>query len=148
MDVAGKYCQHLFLERRKKYHKRGLFTGIVLDWVITTEQSQLRHQHRVCVCVWCVCVRGGTVHRCHGSVRTSVRGSRFDTISVQQEKKKILLCLVSFHLFLTDSCTNYYFFQPRCENTKYYTLCYIYIYIYIYIHKRNNSLNIFDLVCR
>ncbi len=33
--------------------------------------------------------RGGTVHRCHGSVRnvTSVRGSRFDTISVQHEKK-------------------------------------------------------------
>ncbi len=33
-------------------------------------------------------IRGGTVHRCHGSVRTSVRGSRFDTISVQHEKKK------------------------------------------------------------
>ncbi len=32
--------------------------------------------------------RGGTVHRCHGSVRTSVQGSRFDTISVQQGKKK------------------------------------------------------------
>ncbi len=31
---------------------------------------------------------GGTVHRCHGSVRISVRGSRFDTISVQHEKKK------------------------------------------------------------
>ncbi len=29
------------------------------------------------------------VHRCHGSVRTSVRGSRFDTISVQQGKKVI-----------------------------------------------------------
>ncbi len=28
------------------------------------------------------------VHRCHGSVRTSVRGSRFDKISVQQKKKK------------------------------------------------------------
>ncbi len=32
-------------------------------------------------------IRGGMVHRCHGSVRTSVRGSRFDTISVQQEKQ-------------------------------------------------------------
>ncbi len=32
--------------------------------------------------------RGGKVHRCHVSVHTSVRGSRFDTISVQQEKKK------------------------------------------------------------
>ncbi len=31
--------------------------------------------------------RGGTVHRCHGSVCTLVRGSRFDTILVQQEKK-------------------------------------------------------------
>ncbi len=31
--------------------------------------------------------RGGTVHRCHGSVRTSVQGSRFDTILVQQENK-------------------------------------------------------------
>ncbi len=35
--------------------------------------------------------RGGTVHRCHSSVRTSVRGSRFDTISVQQEQKINLL---------------------------------------------------------
>ncbi len=33
--------------------------------------------------------RGGMVHRCHGSVRTSVRESRFDTISVQYEKKEI-----------------------------------------------------------
>ncbi len=32
--------------------------------------------------------RGGTVRRCHGSVCTSVRGSRFDAISVQHEKKK------------------------------------------------------------
>ncbi len=44
-------------------------------------------------------IRGGTLHRCHGSVRTSVRGSRFDTISVQHEKKRNLLCSVSFHLF-------------------------------------------------
>ncbi len=44
-------------------------------------------------------IRGGTVHRCHSSVRTSVRGSRFDTISVQHEKKRNLLCSVSFHLF-------------------------------------------------
>ncbi len=35
-------------------------------------------------------IRGGTV-------RTSVRGSRFDTISVQHEKKRN--CSVSFHLF-------------------------------------------------
>ncbi len=44
-------------------------------------------------------IRGGTVHRCHGSVRTSVRESRFDSISVQQEQKKKLLSSVPFHLF-------------------------------------------------
>ncbi len=33
-------------------------------------------------------IRGGTVHKSHGSVCTSVRGSRFDTISLQQEKNK------------------------------------------------------------
>ncbi len=73
--------------------------------------------------------RGGTVHRCHGSVRTSVRGSRFDTISVQHEKKRNL-CSVSFHLFWTDSSANKK--NPsRCENTTYY-----YIYIYIYAFSR------------
>ncbi len=46
------------------------------------------------------------VHRCHGSVRTSVRGSRFDTISVQQEKIN-LICSVSFHVFRADSSANY-----------------------------------------
>ncbi len=46
-------------------------------------------------------IRGGTVHRCHGSVR----GSRFDMISVQHEKKRNLLCSVSFH-FWTDSSAN------------------------------------------
>ncbi len=41
------------------------------------------------LCKYSIAIRGGAVHRCHGSVRTSVRGSRFDTISVQHEKKKI-----------------------------------------------------------
>ncbi len=55
--------------------------------------------------------RGGTVHRCH-SVRTSVRGSRFVTISVTLQQEKInLLCSVSFHLFRTDSSANYIFFH-------------------------------------
>ncbi len=40
------------------------------------------------LCKYSIAFRGGAVHRCHGSVRTSVRGSRFDTISVQHEKKK------------------------------------------------------------
>ncbi len=43
--------------------------------------------------------RGGTVHRCHGSVRTSVQGSRFDTISVQHEKKKIYYARFLFIYF-------------------------------------------------
>ncbi len=43
--------------------------------------------------------RGGTVHRCYGLVRTLVQGSRFATISVQQEKKRNLLCSVTFQLF-------------------------------------------------
>ncbi len=41
-------------------------------------------------------IRGGTVHRCHGSVHTSVKGSRFDFGTTG---KKNLLCSVSFHLF-------------------------------------------------
>ncbi len=40
----------------------------------------------------------GMVHRCHGSVRTSVRGSRFDKISVQQKKKSTMLGFFSFIL--------------------------------------------------
>ncbi len=43
--------------------------------------------------------RGGTVHRCHGSVRTSVRGSRFDTISVQHDKKEIYYARFLFIYF-------------------------------------------------
>ncbi len=79
--------------------------------------------------------RGGTVHRCHGSVRTSVRGSRFNTISVQQKKIYIyLLCSVSFHLFLTDSCTNYYFFHLDVKILNIITLCNIYKkYVYIWV---------------
>ncbi len=45
-------------------------------------------------------IRGGTVHRCHGSVRTSVRGSRFDTISVQHKKKKKSTMLGFFSFIL------------------------------------------------
>ncbi len=68
-------------------------------WVpATTAGNILEKTMYMCVCIY-VYIRGGTVHRCHGSVRTSVQGSRFDTISVQQEKKANLLCSVSFHLF-------------------------------------------------
>ncbi len=48
--------------------------------------------------------RGGMVHRCHGSLRTSVRGSRFDTISVQQEKKFTMLGFFSFILKKGGGC--------------------------------------------
>ncbi len=41
----------------------------------------------------------GTVHRCHGSVRTSVRGSRFDTISAQQEKNNKSTMLSFFFIY-------------------------------------------------
>ncbi len=40
------------------------------------------------------------VHRCHGSVRTSVQGSRFDTISVQQGKKKITVVQIKINIHL------------------------------------------------
>ncbi len=54
----------------------------------------------VCVCMYVyIYIRGGTVHRCHGSVRTSVRGSRFDTISVQHEKKEIYYARFLFIYF-------------------------------------------------
>ncbi len=43
--------------------------------------------------------RGGMVHRCHGSVRTSVQGSWFDTISVQHEKKLIYYAQFLFIYF-------------------------------------------------
>ncbi len=54
-------------------------------------------------------IRGGTVHRCHGSVRTSVWGSRFDTISVKKQKKYY----VSFHFFWTDSSAKYFSTKPQ-----------------------------------
>ncbi len=58
------------------------------------------HQY-VCVCV-CVCVyiRGGTVHKCHGSETYLGSGVavRYD-FGTTGEKNLTLLCLVSFHLF-------------------------------------------------
>ncbi len=71
-------------------------------------------------------IRGGTVHRCHGSVCTSVRGSRFDTISVQQEKKEIYYARFLFIYFEQTVVQIKKKNPPRCENTKYY---YIVIYI-------------------
>ncbi len=44
-------------------------------------------------------IRGGMVNRCHGSIRTSVWGSRFATISVQQKKKEIYYARVLFIYF-------------------------------------------------
>ncbi len=46
--------------------------------------------------------RGGTVHRCHGSVRTSVQGSRFtvryDFGTTGEKKKYTMLGFFSFIL--------------------------------------------------
>ncbi len=84
--------------------------------------------------VYTVYIRGGTVHRCHGSVRTSVRGSRFDTISVQHEKKRNLLCSVSFHLFWTDSSAN----KNRIHldvKTLHIITCYIYKIRFVFTNK-------------
>ncbi len=108
--------------------------------------SQRLSGHTVYIYIY---IRGGTVHRCHGSVSTSVRGSRFDTISVQQEKKKSTM-LGFFSFILNRQLYKLLFFSTRRENTKYYYIV-IYIksavHIYIYI-KGIHSWNIFDLVYR
>ncbi len=78
-----------------------------------------------------VCIRGSMVHRCHGSVHTSVRGSWFDTISVQQGgEKSTMLGFFSF-ILNRQLYKLQIFFPPRCENTKYY---YIVIYIKSAVH--------------
>ncbi len=89
-----------------------------------------------------ICIRGGTVHRCHGSVLTSVR---YDFGTTRE--KKNLLCSVSFHLFLTDSSTNYYFFHLDVKILNIITLLYTSNLHYIYI-QGIHSWNIFDLVYR
>ncbi len=69
-----------------------------------------------------VSFRGGTVHRWHGSVRTSVRGSRFGTFSVQQEKNNkstILGFFSSILSFILNRVVGY------SSNTKYYITLYI-----------------------
>ncbi len=80
----------------------------------------------------CVCIRGGTVHRCHGSVRTSVRGSRFDTISVQHEKKEIYYARFIF-IYFEQTVVQIKKKNPsRCENTTYYYICFVFI---VSVHK-------------
>ncbi len=93
-------------------------------------------------------IRGGMVHRCHGSVRTSVRGSRFDTISVQQGKK-IYYARYLFIYFEQTVVQITIFFHLDVKILNIITLCYIYKICskYIYI-KGINSWNIFDLVYR
>ncbi len=61
-------------------------------------------------------------HRCHGSVRTLVRGSRFDTISVQQEEK----IYNARFLFIYFEQTVFFHLDVKILNII--TLCYIYIY--------------------
>ncbi len=59
--------------------------------------------------------RGGTVHRCHGSVCTLVQGSRFDTISVQHWEKNFIY----YARFLLINFEQTVFFPPICENSKF-----------------------------
>ncbi len=85
-------------------------------------------------------IRGGTVHRCHGSVRTSVRGSRFDTISVQQEKK-IYYARFLFIYYEQTVVQITIFFHLDVKILNIITLGYIYKNLqYIYIHKINKFL--------
>ncbi len=92
-----------------------------------------RHNIYMCVCMYvCMCVYiyiyilwGGTVHRCHGSVRTLVRGSRFDTISVQHEKKKIYYARFLF-IYFEQTVVQIKKNPSRCKNTTYYYMLYIY----------------------
>ncbi len=87
-------------------------------------QGMVFHSVYVYVCVY-VC-RGGTVHRCYGSVRTSVRGSRFDTISVQLGKKQQIY-YAGFLLI--------YFEQSSTVVILNIILLYIYNLQYIYTYK-------------
>ncbi len=75
-------------------------------------------------CIY-IYIRGGTVHRCHGSVRTSVRGSRFDTISVQHEKKKSTMLGSFIFIYFEQTIVQIKKNPSRCENTTYYDMLYI-----------------------
>ncbi len=69
--------------------------------VFTSAIYSLQPEFRpVCIYIYVICIRGVTVHICHDSVCTSVRGSRFDTISVQQEKYNTSAMLGVFSFIL------------------------------------------------
>ncbi len=74
--------------------------------------------------------RGGTVHRCHSSVRTSVRGSRFDTISVQHEKKKEIYYARFLFIYFEQTVVQIKKNPSRCENTTYYYMLYSQVHKY------------------
>ncbi len=87
--------EYFFLHLRKKFFK--IFAVTPYDTVqflfVNYPYIYIYIYICVCVCIYIIYIyiyiyiRGGTVHRYHGSVRTSLRGSRFDTISVKQKKK-------------------------------------------------------------
>ncbi len=54
-----------------------------LAWAVWYDHQDSEHTHPYI----CIYIRGVTVHKHHGSVRTSVLTSRFGTVSVQQEEK-------------------------------------------------------------
>ncbi len=124
-----------------------IFTGLVSADVFLSACSTVQKGH-VTVKQAKQC-KNSTVHRCHGSVRTSVRGSRIDTISVQQGKKTNKSTMLLFCYF-EQTVVQITIFIHGCEYTKYYyIMLYIYIYIYIYRHTHTqviHSWNIFDFV--
>ncbi len=81
----------------------------------------------------CIYIRGGTVHRCHGSVRTSVRGSRFDTISVQQEKKQIYYAWFLIIYFEQRVVQITIFFSHLDVKILNIITCYIYTICFVFI---------------
>ncbi len=69
------------------------------------------------------------VHRCHGSVCTSARGSRFDTISVQQEKEKKIYYARFIFIYFEQTVVQITFFF--CLDVKILNIILNYNIIYI-----------------
>ncbi len=92
--------------------------------IIINEYSKIYKRITCCCRHIYIYIRGGTVHRCHGSVRTSVRGSRFDTISVQHEKNKIYYARFLF-IYFEQTVVQIKKNPSRCENSTYYYMLYI-----------------------
>ncbi len=133
VDVAGKYCQHLFLERRKKLSQKGTIhrnsSGLSNNYRAKSTQTS----NTVCVCV---CVLG-VARYTDVTVRYVPQFGGHGSIRFRYNRKKKNSTMLGFFSFIFNrQLYKLLFFPPRCENTKYYYIM-LYIYIYIYIHKRN-----------